>query len=98
MSDTKTQPGTRWAGIVWGALFALAAGAGILILAVPDPDAVAGWIRPILFGLRPEWFGAVVPLTIGALVIALGVYFVVRRERGRPAPAAAVEADAAQDA
>lgn len=98
MSDTRTQPGIRWGGIVWGALFVLAAGAGILVLAVPDPEAAVGWIRPILFGLRPEWLGAVVPLTVGALVITLGVYFVVRRERGRAASAEAVGADPAHDA
>ncbi|WP_345751441.1 hypothetical protein [Microbacterium rhizophilus] len=79
MSETAVRPGVRWGGIIGGALLALAAGAGILLLAVPDVFAVAGWIRPLLFSLRPEWFGAVVPLTLGVLVIALGVVWVVRR-------------------
>jgi hypothetical protein len=65
-------------------LFALAAGAGIVLLAVPDVSAVAGWIRPALFSLRPEWFGAVVPLSIGVLTIALGVAVLVRRGAGDP--------------
>ena len=81
MSDTGARPGIRWGGVIWGALFALAAGAGILILAVPDPEAAVGWIRPILFGLRPEWFGAIVPLCIGLLVIALGIVWALQRER-----------------
>jgi len=89
-----SRPGIRWPGIVWGALFALAAGAGIALLAVPEPDQAVGWIRPLLFELRPEWFGAVVPLTIGALVIALGVVWVVQRgRRSEEAPAAPTPGD-----
>lgn len=91
MSDAMTRPSVRWAGIVWGALFALAASGGILLLALPDLlDAVFSAVRPLLFDLRPEWFGAVIPLGIGVLAIVLGAYFVIRRGRrgeAEPPPA-----------
>lgn len=89
MSDAMNErPGIRWPGIVWGLLLALAAGAGLAVLAAPDAQAVAGWIRPMLFGLRPEWFPAVVPLCLGLLVIALGaVWTLQRRRRATAAPA-----------
>ncbi|WP_203137380.1 hypothetical protein [Microbacterium sp. JZ31] len=94
MSTQTTRPTVPWAGILFGTLFALAAGAGILLLARPDMlEAVFLGIRPLLFDLRPEWFGALVPLAIGALVIAGGVFFAVRRgERGPSAPDARREA------
>jgi hypothetical protein len=81
MSEVRTTPAIRWGGIVGGALIALVAGAGIVVLAVPDPNAVVGWIRPLLFSVRPEWFGAVIPLGIGVLAIVLGGIFVARRRQ-----------------
>jgi len=94
MSQTTTRPGIRWPGIIWGALFALAAGVGILVLAVPDPQAVVGWIRPLLYAMRPEWFSAIVPLSIGLLVIALGVVWALQRRRFADAAEPAAEARA----
>ncbi|WP_309068677.1 hypothetical protein [Microbacterium sp.] len=85
MNTQATRPTVPWVGIVFGALFALAAGAGILLLALPDLlEAAFAGVRPLLFEMRPEWFGAVVPLAIGVLVIAAGVFFAVRR--GQQAP------------
>lgn len=80
-AKVTSTPTVRWGGIIWGTLFLLAAAAGIVVLAVPDPDEVVGWLRPVLFQLRPEWLGASLPLGLGILAIVLGAAFVLRRGR-----------------
>ncbi|MER7798183.1 hypothetical protein [Microbacterium sp. NPDC096154] len=97
MSDVN-QPTVRWAGIIWGTVLALLASTGILLLALPVAlDQVFANVRPWLFGLRPEWFGAVVPLVLGVLAVALGVGVAMWRRRREPGPRVSASHDVTEE-
>lgn len=83
MTDQSTQPRIRWAGIVCGAVLAIAAIVGLVIIAVPDiADRVNAALAPLLLRTDPGWMGAALLMALG-IVIVLGGIAVALRRRAR---------------
>ena len=79
-SAEETLPRTRWAAIVWGAVFATLAGPGLWLLIDRDrSDAVADWA----LGMTPGTIAATVLLCIGALVLVSGAVGLIRHAQRR---------------
>lgn len=70
----------RWAGIVCGALLAIAAIVGLVILAVPDiADRVNAALSPLLLRTDPGWIGAAVLMGLGIAIVPAGIAASLRR-------------------
>ncbi|MEV4775799.1 hypothetical protein [Microbacterium sp. LWH12-1.2] len=79
-STADALPRTRWAAIVWGAVFATLAGLGLWLLIDRDrSDAVADWA----LGMTPGTITATVLLCIGALVLVSGAVGLIRHAQRR---------------
>jgi hypothetical protein len=78
--STITRPRTRWAAIIWGALFAAVAAGALWLLSADDRRAgVADWTT----SLSPTTISALLILTIGVLLLVAGASALVRRaQRG----------------
>ncbi len=73
-------PRTRWAAIIWGALFAAVAIAGIRLLSDErSVGAVADWAMT----LTPTTLGALGLLAVGVLVLVSGAVGLVRHLQRR---------------
>jgi apolipoprotein N-acyltransferase len=77
MADAATlRPRTRWAAIIWGAVFAVAAALALWIAVSPDRrTALADWS----LSLSPAAIGAYILLAIGAIALVAGLVGIVRR-------------------
>lgn len=73
--DALPRPRTRWAGIVWGLVFAALAITGLTLATSPDPEALATWVQNVevsaLIG-----YGL---LAFGALLLVIGLVGLLRR-------------------
>ena len=84
MEPLRDSPGStarvRWAGILWGTIFAAIGLATALIVTSPDRrDAFGGWLGT----LTPGGFVLVGVLTLGCLILVLGLLAAVRRLQRR---------------
>jgi len=71
-----TRPRTRWAGVVWGLVFAALAVTAIQLIASPERfDEAIEWLAT----LTPPAITAYALLTIGALVLIAGLVGLLRR-------------------
>ncbi|WP_156761724.1 hypothetical protein [Microbacterium karelineae] len=82
MADSGRRPSIRWAGIAFGALFALAATAG-LVIALDEGilGAVQEWARPYAFSIGPSTGPFALVIALGVVILALAVVALVRRAR-----------------
>ncbi|WP_461471306.1 hypothetical protein [Microbacterium sp. HJ5] len=80
-----TPPRVRWAGIVWGAFFALLAGGALWVLAEASRiEAIREWMRtlsPAQF--HPGWVIGAVVLAGGVLLLILGGVALLRNAQLR---------------
>lgn len=85
MSADK-RPGIRWAGIVFGALFALGAVLG-LVVALDEGilEVLQEWSRPVAFSVGPSTLPFLSVVAVGTVVLALAAVALVRRARRRAA-------------
>lgn len=84
MSNDTTAPSLRWPGIVCGALLALAAILGLVIIAVPDiSDRIHEALSPVLLRAEPGWIGAAVLMALGVAIVIGGLVFALRRGKTR---------------
>lgn len=80
VADSVPRPRTRWAGIVWGTIFAAIALATALIVTSPERrDAFGGWLA----SLTPGGFVLVGVLAFGCLILVLGLLAAARRLQRR---------------
>ena len=82
-SQVLEAPRIRWAGIVWGALFAILAATALTILADPARRAA---VRDAIMGLAdahvsPAVIVAISVLAVGGLLAVIGVTTLTRRAR-----------------
>lgn len=71
-------PRTRWAAIIWGVVFAvIAAGALTLVVYPANRDDFADW----LFALAPTTMLLLLALTVGTLLLLLGLIGLLRRSQ-----------------
>lgn len=75
-TETHTPPRTRWAGIVWGLLFAAVSAFSLWLIA--DDDRRAG-ISDWVLSLTPVTITTLVILTIGVLLLVTGAAGLLRR-------------------
>lgn len=81
--DTRTTPAIRWAAIVWGALLAAVAVAGIAILAAPELAlALNESVSALLLQAEAGWILALVLMALG-IAIAIGGLVLALRRSGR---------------
>lgn len=74
-ATSPTRPRTRWAGIVWGAVFVALALAGIALTSHGGAfDDMAGWLLDIQLGAAIG-YGL---LAVGALVLIVGLVGLLR--------------------
>lgn len=84
-SEAITPPCTRWAAIIWGALFAGVAAGGLWLLADDDRrGGVADWTM----SLTPPTVTALMILGVGLLLLVAGAIGLVRRAQHRRTAAA----------
>ncbi|WAA65441.1 hypothetical protein [Microbacterium oxydans] len=76
ITETTTTPRTRWAGIIWGLLFAATAATALWMLSDADRRATIG---DGLLALTPTTIVTIILLTIGVLLLANGAVGLVRR-------------------
>ncbi|MFB8145692.1 hypothetical protein ACFC1W_02995 [Microbacterium sp. NPDC056003] len=81
------EPRVRWAGIVWGAVFAMLAGFALWVLAEASRlDAVREWLRSLSpADLQPGWVIGVTVLAGGVLLLILGGVALLRSAQLRMA-------------
>ena len=90
--STDTRPSIRWGGIIFGALFALAAGTGLRIALDSGILAIVrDRARPIAFGSEPSTVPFVLAIGVGLLIAIIAAVALLRRSRTRnrdagPAP------------
>lgn len=90
--STDTQPSIRWGGIVFGTLFALAAGVGLLIALDSGILAIVrDRARLIAFGIEPSTLPFVLAIGVGLLIAIVAAVALLRRPRNQhgdagPAP------------
>lgn len=78
--DTRTSPAIRWAAIVWGALLATIAVAGIAILAVPELAlALNESVSALLLEAEPGWIVALALMALGIAIAIGGLVLAIRR-------------------
>ena len=82
-ADAGVGPRTRWAAIIWGAVFAaIAAGTLSLVIYPANRNEFADW----LFGLAPSVSLLLLALAVGTLMLLLGLIGLLRRaQRSRAA-------------
>ncbi|KQV06277.1 hypothetical protein [Leifsonia sp. Root112D2] len=79
-TTTAARPRTRWAGIVWGTVFAAVGLVTMLIVTSPDRRAGFGsWAAT----LTPGGFVVMGVLALGCLILVLGLLAAVRRLQRR---------------
>ena len=74
-AQATTPPRTRWAGIIWGLLFAATAATALWMLSDADRRASIG---DGLLALTPTTIVTILLLTIGVLLLANGAVGLVR--------------------
>lgn len=75
-------PRTRWAAVIWGAVFAtIAASMIVLVGDGDDGDTVGDWVM----SLTPASITATVLLALGAIVLICGAIGLIRRAQRRAA-------------
>lgn len=80
LAPVVTAPRTRWAGIIWGLLFAAIAGAGIWLLTDPArQEGIADWVMT----LTPSTIGGLGVLVVGVLILATGAIGLIRHAQRR---------------
>lgn len=80
LAPVATAPRTRWAGIIWGLLFAAIAGAGIWLLTDPArQEGIADWVMT----LTPSTIGGLGVLVVGVLILATGAIGLIRHAQRR---------------
>ncbi|WP_435747042.1 hypothetical protein [Microbacterium sp. PMB16] len=85
-ADAVAPPRTRWAGIIWGALFAAVAASGFWLLVDGDRRSTAtDWVLT----LTPSMILTLAILTAGVLVLFAGAVGLLRRGQRRMAAHAA---------
>lgn len=89
ITETTAPPRTRWAGIIWGLLFAATAATALWMLSDADRRAAIG---DGLLALTPTNIVTIILLAIGVLLLANGAVGLVRRVQRKLA-----SADARQD-
>lgn len=84
-AGTLSAPRVRWAGIVWGAAFALLAATAIWVLAEASRlDAIQEWLRDLTPGeVHPGWVIGFVALAGGLLLFLLGGLALLRNAQLR---------------
>lgn len=83
-SVAPTPPRTRWAAIIWGAVFAAIAASMIVLLADGRRgDDVSQWI----LSLTPASITAMALLALGGIVLVCGAIGLIRRAQRRAAAA-----------
>jgi hypothetical protein len=76
IGDALPRPRTRWAAIVWGAVFMALAAAGIGLASAPERlDDVAVWLLQV----EPGAAVAYGLLAVGGLVLVIGLAGLLRR-------------------
>lgn len=78
-------PRVRWAGIVWGAVFALLAATALWVLAEASRiEALGEWLRTLAPGeFSPGWVIGIVVLAGGVLLLLLGGLALIRNAQLR---------------
>jgi len=80
MTDQRTEPPIRWAGIVGGAILALAAIVGLVVIAIPDiASRINEAVSPLLLRAEPGWMGAVLLMALGVAIVIGGIAVALRR-------------------
>lgn len=83
--DTRTTPAIRWAAIVWGALLAAVAVAGIAILAAPELAlALNESVSALLLQAEAGWILALVLMALGIAIAIGGLVLALRRSAKVP--------------
>ncbi|GAB2507460.1 hypothetical protein GCM10027064_01170 [Microbacterium petrolearium] len=83
--DTRTTPAIRWAAIVWGALLAAVAVAGIAILAAPELAlALNESVSALLLQAEVGWILALVLMALGIAIAIGGLVLALRRSAKVP--------------
>jgi hypothetical protein len=82
---TSLAPRVRWAGIVWGAVFAVIAGTALWTLAEASRlSAISEWLRTLSpADLNPGWVIGIVVLAGGLLLLILGGVALLRNAQLR---------------
>lgn len=79
-SEPLPHPRIRWAGIVWGLVFAALAYGGILAATGPDPvGRLSDWVQQV----QPVPLIAYALLTVGGLILVTGLVGLARRGQKR---------------
>lgn len=80
LEATIAGPRVRWAGIIWGALFAILAATAMWLLAEASRvEAIAEWLRTLAPGeFNPGWVIGFVALAGGLLLLLLGGLALIR--------------------
>jgi hypothetical protein len=83
--QTPSSPRVRWAGIVWGAVFAVLASTALWTLAEASRlSAISEWLRTLSpADLHPGWVIGVVVLAGGLLLLILGGVALLRNAQLR---------------
>lgn len=82
MAGGDGRPSIRWAGIAFGALFALVAALGVVVtLDAGILGVIQDWVRPVAFSVGPSTGPFLLVLAIGAGLLVLGAVALVRRAR-----------------
>jgi hypothetical protein len=84
-SSETPSPRIRWAGIVWGTVFAVLAGIAVWTLAEASRiTAVHEWLRTLSpTEVHPGWVIGIVALTGGVLLVILGGVALLRSAQVR---------------
>lgn len=78
--DAQPRPRTRWAGVVWGLVFAALAAGGLRLAAGPHAiEEISAWVQQV----EPATLIAYGLLAVGGLVLVTGLVGLARRAQKR---------------